>query len=356
MITIVLTYRNRDLQVVKNCLDSLSAQSVKDFRVILVDYGSEESFANKLTALVANYTFIKHIYCPVQGQLWNKSRAINIALRQTTTPYFLVGDIDLIFKEDFVEKTIELAKENKVTYFKVGFLSKEESLPLKQFENYKIKHLSGIEATGITLFPAEMIKNINGYDEFYHGWGAEDSDVHIRLLNVGYEVIFYDLALYLLHQWHPKAYRSKISTAPFHSEQEKINHFYMQLAKSNVRQKANLDGVWGKMPLEADYEKLLQKPNHLIEIDSANFKVEALIAQLKKFNNELIGIAIKNVAKKLKIKQQLKMILGKKHIQYMAMEAINNRLLEEIITNYRNLPYHYTFNRQKKEINLSIQF
>src|SRR5690606_35891648 len=46
------------------------------------------------------------------------------------------------------------------------------------------------------------------FDEFYHFWGAEDTDVHVRLKNKGLVINFYDQKLLLLHQWHP-SYRSK---------------------------------------------------------------------------------------------------------------------------------------------------
>lgn len=356
MITIALTYRNRELRIVKNCLDSLQNQTQKNFSVFLVDYGSEALYAEQLEALETDYDFITVMHCPVSGQLWNKSRAINIALKQCNNPYFLVGDIDLIFREDFMEKISKIALENKTTYFQVGFLDKEASATAKQFQNYKIKHISSSEATGITLFRTSLLKYLNGYDEFYHGWGSEDTDVHVRLLNGGYEVNFYDAALFLLHQWHPKAYRSKNSPAPFHSQQERVNHFYMQLTQKNNITKANIKEDWGLIPLDVVYKKLLKKPKRLIEIDCASYKLDALVAQLKNLKGNLIDIIIKDVSKKLKIKQQLKKLLGKKHVVYLEMEEVNNRLLEEIINNYRNLPYQYTFNKEKNEINLRILF
>ena len=59
MITLVLTYRNRDLRIAENCLNSLAGQSVKDFRVILVDYGSDPEFADAIAKTVAKFDFIK---------------------------------------------------------------------------------------------------------------------------------------------------------------------------------------------------------------------------------------------------------------------------------------------------------
>jgi glycosyltransferase involved in cell wall biosynthesis len=356
MITLVLTYRNRDLRIVKNCLDSLAEQSVKNFKVILVDYGSEASFAIPLVKLVKIFPFIQLTSCPVQGQLWNKCRAINIALRQTITPYFLVGDIDLIFHPHFMEMAGQLALKDKVTYFQYGFMSKEESLLSKNFVDFKVDFLGNDEVTGMTLFATHKLKEVNGYDEFYHGWGAEDTDIHLRLVNSGEKLNFYDTDVLVKHQWHPKEYRSKESKNPFHSKLERINHSYMQSTDITKRTKVNLNSEWGKIPLASDYQKLLNEPDYTIEIHSIDVKVTALLAQLKNFESELVRVVIKEVSLQEKMKQRLKKSLGKKSYCYWSMEDINSRFLEEIIVNYRNLPYHYTFDRQKGKILLLIQF
>ena len=350
MISIVLTYRNRDLSIVKKCLDSLQNQTQKNFSIILVDYGSEAIFAKQLTVLVANYTFIKLIACPVLGQLWNKSRAINIALKETDTPYFLVGDIDLIFKEDFIENAIEFAKKSKVTYFQVGFLAKEESSKSTQFQNYKIKHLSRKEATGITLFPTEILKNINGYDEFYHGWGAEDTDVHIRLLNAGFEVIFYDKEVFMLHQWHPKNYRSKESKEPFHSSLEQINHQYFQKIAQTKKVLANANNEWGILP-----KKVLFKATNAIALTNQKSEIDALLYGL--FENDKGKNVILNIALHLEyktLKTRIKKIVGKKHTTFYELQTINDLILGNIVAHYRNKYYQFEWNKEKNTIQLKI--
>ena len=356
MITLVLTYRNRDLRIVKNCLISLGLQSSKDFNVILVDYGSEAIFANPLQKLVSNYSFIKLVTCPVQGQLWNKSRAINIALKQTITPFFMVGDIDLIFHPNFIEKALQLKSKAQTLYFKIGFLSETESQKNSAFEEYKVKHYSSEEATGITLFHTNTLKKINGYDEFYNSWGAEDTDVHIRLRNKNKKVIFFEEEILLLHQWHPKTYRSKASTSPFHTKLERINHYYLQITNATKRTIANINFEWGKMPLEEDYAKLKNDPDYFIKIDATDYKVASVLAQLNNINSELVAIHINEIPKKVIYKNYIKKILGKKHHRYFGKETINILFLEEIIKNYRNAPYHFSFDRKKKEIKILIQF
>lgn len=355
MITIVLTYRDRDLNIAKKCLDSLKHQSLNSFEVFLVNYGSNLSFSDKIQELSKNYSFVKLIDCPVEGQLWNKCRAINIALKQCTTPYFLVGDIDLIFHPNFVQILNDKASD-KVLYFQYGFLSKQESSETKEFQDYKIDFLGSDEVTGTTLFPTDILKKVNGYDEFYHGWGAEDTDIHLRLKNFGLAVEFYNEEVLVKHQWHPKAYRSKLSSKPFHSKLERINHNYMMLSEKNKRIYANLNMDWGLMPIKEAYSKLLLKPDLDISISNNELQFNALLAQFKNFTNEVVKIKIIKASFNENSIQQLKKILNKKHISFVSMESLNNQLLETIIKNYRNLPYNYNFDRKASEINLTICF
>src|SRR6218665_824554 len=235
MITLVLTNRNRDLRIIKNSLDSLAIQSLNEFELFFVDYGSSEIYLLQLEELISQYSKIQLIVCPVSGQLWNKSRAINIALKKCTTPFFMVGDVDLIFAPDFVSIATTLAKSNEVHYFQYGFLSKEESLINKKYYDYFVDFKGSDEVTGTTMFPSTVLKSVNGYDEFYHGWGAEDTDVHIRMKNLGLNVNFYDKKILIRHQLHPKQYRSKSSPHPFHSLLERINHSYMVLTNKTRR-------------------------------------------------------------------------------------------------------------------------
>ncbi|MGM8362766.1 glycosyltransferase family 2 protein [Flavobacterium sp. ARAG 55.4] len=356
MITLVLTIRNRNLRIVKNCLQSLSEQSCTDFEVFLVDYGSNKEYKLQLVELLKKYSQINYIDCPVQGQLWNKSRAINIALKQSNKPYFFVGDIDMLYRHDFVEKLYRLKKEDQAVYFQVGVLSQSESIIDKPFEDYIIKHKTNEEATGMTLYPTELLKKINGYDEFYHGWGAEDTDVHIRLRNAGNKVKFYDKEILIKHQWHSKNYRTIQSTYPYHFTLERINHSYIQLSQSTKKIIANVNSEWGVLPNKNHYSKLLENPNLVIEILPDNVKLDAFLAQMDDFENKVISLIIKNPSFLNKIEQQLKKVLGKKYLKFLSMKKVNDMILREIVLHYRNLPYQYSFESDNNKIQFKIYF
>jgi len=181
MITLVLTYRNRSEDILVKCLDSLATQSTKNFNTVLVNYGSNKTHTELLENTLKNYSFINYLFCDVSQQLWCKSKAINTVLKKCDTSHFFVGDIDMMYHKNFIE-TLETLKNKSVTYFQVGFLSQtESSKEVTNFEDYAINFKSNEEATGMTLYPTDVLKGINGYDEFYHGWGSEDTDTHLRL-------------------------------------------------------------------------------------------------------------------------------------------------------------------------------
>ncbi|ULC60573.1 galactosyltransferase-related protein [Flaviramulus sp. BrNp1-15] len=352
-ITLVLTNRNRDLCIVKNCLNSIENQINQDFNCILVDYGSDEVYVNELQEVLAEHSKINFISCKVSGQLWNKCRAINIALKTCETPYFLVGDIDLLFHPEFVNIATSLAKPNEVHYFQYGFISQNESLLNKKFEDYIVEFKGTNEVTGTTLFPTRVLKQLNGYDEFYHGWGAEDTDIHIRMKNEGLPVYFYDKEILLKHQWHPKAYRSKSSTHPFHSQLERVNHAYMLNTEQTSRKQVNKFTEWGKIPDANAYQKF-SKPSHRLYLKASNLQLKAFLAQLDNFENETLQLTLTDFSVLVKAKNNIKKILGKKTIPILDLESINNLILEDIIKKHRNKPYNYSFNRKTKTIVLTM--
>ncbi|MDP5200680.1 glycosyltransferase family 2 protein [Flavobacterium sp. DG2-3] len=356
MISIVLTNRDRDLRIVERSLASLDIQSDKDFKVFLVDYGSKVDYIDKLKELTKAFIFVELIVCPVQGQLWNKSRAINIALKKTKSPYFLVGDIDLMFHPDFIEISKGLVNNKKIYYFQYGFLSPEESKEGKDFDDYKVDFLGNDEVTGTTLFPTDVLMSVNGYDEFYHGWGAEDTDIHLRLKNAGLSVIFIDEKLLVKHQWHPKAYRSKNSSNPFHSTLERINHSYMHFSNASRRTKLNLQNEWGIIPLESDYNELVNnKADFQFILDSEEVKLSAILMQLSNFENVTVEITINKIPFKEKLKENIKKLFGKKSKKYLEPQIINDRILEIIVSFYRNNSYQYSFDTTTGEIQLKIK-
>nr|WP_303317379.1 glycosyltransferase [Flavivirga sp. MEBiC07777] len=349
-----MTYRNRDLNILKKCLNSLLSQKNKNFEVILVDYGSIEVYKEKLNQIIKEYDIVTVIRCNTQEQLWCKSRAINIALKQCKTPYIFIGDVDMIYHPGFIDKLNDLKSDTQISYFQVGFLNESESKSDKAFNDYIINFKSSEEATGMTLFNTKALNSVNGYDEFYHGWGAEDTDVHERLKNIGYKVDFYSDTVLMLHQWHPKYYRNKNDIAPFHNSLEQINYEYLQFSKKYNKTKANNKFSWGTYN-KSDYSAL-KKINTTYNLTNKKAELKAFINNvLLSEEGKVIEIIIKKHKAFKSLKETTKKLLRKKTISFIEMEDVNNLLLENIIMNLRNKAYQFQYNTIHQRIHLIIK-
>lgn len=50
--------------------------------------------------------------------------------------------------------------------------------------------------------PMAAVRAISGFDESYVGWGYEDSDIGIRLMNNGLHIVRGTAGICVLHLWH----------------------------------------------------------------------------------------------------------------------------------------------------------
>jgi glycosyltransferase involved in cell wall biosynthesis len=358
-ITIVFPFRNRDSLRVKKALNSLAQQSEKEFKVLFVDYGSATTIEREIASIVARYDFVQYHYLFTQYQPWNKSKALNYALRKTNTPYFFVADIDMMFRHDFVQKAIELSKvgTSRNLYFKVGFLSELETKKEKEFQDYQINFESNSEATGLTLFSTSELKSCGGFDEFYHFWGAEDTDVHVRLQNAGYSVVFYDNEILMLHQWHP-SYRSlernKLTQDLQLSGVVRLNHQHLMEAIQLKKTKINY--------LEQDYimsqedvRKLQEDKEVLVLINKKEAIDHFLFVELPNFKNGILNVTLLEDPFQNSLKHRLKKIMRKKVPNYYTLKEINDMFLLHIISFHHNYNYIYKVSEDLKSIEFKIQ-
>ena len=114
-LSIIFGFKNRDTVRVRRCLDSLQQQSLKEFHVCFVDYGSEDNVSGEIQALVQRYSFCKYVHVPSQGQFWNRGHALNIGVRQSKpSEYILTTDIDLVFPPNFIENLIGYLRPDRL--------------------------------------------------------------------------------------------------------------------------------------------------------------------------------------------------------------------------------------------------
>src|SRR5690606_28882504 len=56
-------------------------------------------------------------------------------------------------------------------------------------------------------FWKDDLLKVNGYNEDFKGWGREDNDISVRLINAGVQLRFVKFAALVYHLYHPERAR-----------------------------------------------------------------------------------------------------------------------------------------------------
>ncbi len=115
-ITVLIVNYNSSIECISECLDSLDNQSVKDFRVLLFDNGS-----NNETISVIKNKYLKSSHHLDLDIIENETniglgKAINKALADINTEYVLISGFDVVYDSGAIEEFLKEAKsmENNV--------------------------------------------------------------------------------------------------------------------------------------------------------------------------------------------------------------------------------------------------
>lgn len=184
----------------------MKAQSLQNFEVILVDYGSDVEVSRNLRSLISTYSFAKYIFTNTRGRLWNRAQALNIGIKMATTAYVMTSDIDLIFSPRFIEEVSRSLQEKLEIHISAFALPKRFNQWEKLFKKKIIqKKTRGFSALGLSqTISREVLNEIRGFDEFYCIWGVEDVDLNQRLKRLNVKTKWLSLSkIPVYHQWHP---------------------------------------------------------------------------------------------------------------------------------------------------------
>ena len=356
--SIIYANRNRDVKRIKASLDSLQRQSSGDFEVVFVDYGSEVALVEEYRELLTSYNFSIFFPLEVSHLLWNKSIALNYGIKKASSPYIFIADVDLIFHPESVFLFKKLANPDKFFLFPLSYLGRKESQKLNagyNFSNLKPKRTG--EVNGMVLAPKEALLQINGLDEFFHFYGAEDEDLFARLENAGFKKEEVK-ERYFLHNWHESFSGSEdrlLTGNPRIKNIMRINqrHFSRNREKGIIKPERQK----GMAVLIEDKEKDFLKVPDLV------FRVSNIFSHVEHFlREELSGQKGKIVKAEFyedpyynSLKYCLKKKLGRQTQPYISMKQVNDILLKEILFRYRDCNYSFSISKDLKSISFSIQ-
>ena len=210
-------------------------QSTADFEIIFCDDGSTDGSETFIAEFAARSPVpVRHVRQENQG--YRRSRILNRGIRESRGPVVIVTDGDCIPHRDFVRDHLERSQEERYlagrrldlgeefcarlspTLVARGFFDRPRLKlllsdsrrrnrclrvrfkPLRRLMNMdELDHLKGCNFSALR----RDFEAINGFDEDYQGYGREDTDVEIRLRNLGLEIKSLKGLALQFHIWHP---------------------------------------------------------------------------------------------------------------------------------------------------------
>ena len=244
---IVSTYNRPD--ALKLCLDSVLTQSVLPDQVVVGDDGSGEETKRVVEAFSKLCPVpVVHVWHPDEG--FRLAAIRNKSVAASTGEYIVQIDGDIVMHRHFIAdhkaaatkgfyvkgSRIRLSPEFTAEVCRKGFFTvpaflssaimkdREKALRLPFGGAWLSRHYKVDSTTGIgcnMAFWRSDFLAVNGYDEFYEGWGAEDTDLCTRFSAIGLHNFKLFRTGLCYHLWHHEADMSSLSQNQSHLAQAK---------------------------------------------------------------------------------------------------------------------------------------
>ena len=215
------------------CLESVLNQSRMPDEILVGDDGSTDETRKLVGSYIPKFKIpLIHLWQPDDG--FRLASVRNVCFREAKGTYVIQIDGDTILEKRFIEdhilfsrkKTFLSGSRSLINEPATKTLEQEGALnwdllnrnltkqynairfiPLAQFIYYmhrgdrQAKHVLG---SNMSFWKEDLI-SVNGYNEDFKGWGAEDQDIAIRLLHAGVGMRFLKYAGVTYHLHHMKA-------------------------------------------------------------------------------------------------------------------------------------------------------
>ena len=218
-------------QALKPCIKSILNQNHLPNEIIIADDGSNLQ-TSELIEQLRTQTAIPLVHVWHEDLGFRLSEIRNKAILQAKGEYIIQIDGDILLDTHFIADHLALMQKNAFLCGSRVWVSKEQSADiLNQTESLKVaKHrfpissiLNSMRHLGLSRFLADRYKKnqptvlrgcnmsfwkedllaVNGYDESIKGWGSEDAELAIRLINHGIKKRFLKFAAVAYHLYHP---------------------------------------------------------------------------------------------------------------------------------------------------------
>ena len=237
---IVTTYNRPD--ALAAVLAGVLAQHDRGFEVLVADDGSRDDTRALVGRIAAGAPLrIAHVWQEDRG--FRAGAARNRAAALARGQYLVFLDGDCVPRPDFVAQHRRLAERGWMVAGNRILLSEPftrevlagslpihgwtfgqwrescrrgainrtaplRTLPLGPLRRLGARRWQRVRTCNLGLW-AEDFRAVNGFDEAFEGWGFEDSDLAVRLLNLGVRRKYGAFATGVLHLWHRENDRAR---------------------------------------------------------------------------------------------------------------------------------------------------
>jgi glycosyltransferase involved in cell wall biosynthesis len=216
-------------------LRALSHQTILPDEVLIADDGSGPETERVVKEWSRQQPFrSEHLWQQKQG--FRRSRILNCAIAAAHSQYLIFLDGDSVphpaFAADhrhlarsgaFVQGHRALIEQRAAGYFGCGDFAEDRRRALWTGQLRGLKHafrwpaplrrfrsdLRGVRGCNLAIWRADLVR-VNGYNEEFVGWGREDSDLSLRLMNNGLRRLDVRGWALCYHLWHPPVSRERL--------------------------------------------------------------------------------------------------------------------------------------------------
>jgi len=217
-------------------LAAVTRQVVRPEEVLLADDGSGTATREVIAAWAGAQTLrVEHAWQPHEA--FRRARILNEAIARAQSEYLVFLDGDTVPHPEFVADHARLAQRGSflqghralverraAAWFGLGDFLAERRRALWQGQLKGWKHayrwprplvrqrtdLKGIRGCNLAVWRDDLVK-VNGYNEAFVGWGREDSELAVRLMNAGSARRDVRGWAVCYHLWHPPADRAGLA-------------------------------------------------------------------------------------------------------------------------------------------------
>ncbi len=217
-------------------LKSALAQAVPPDEILVADDGSGEETA-RLVRRYAETSIVpvRHIWQEDCGYRLAASR--NRAVAAAKGEYVVVADGDMLLHPCFIRDHLDRAmpgtfiqgsrvlgsqaaamkrfttKSVRIFFFEKGLKNRKNTLRIPFlsafFAHHPVRSLKGIRGCNFSFFRTDCIR-VNGFNEDFTGWGREDSEFAVRMINSGVFRRNVRFSAIAYHLWHKENARQSL--------------------------------------------------------------------------------------------------------------------------------------------------